>query len=169
MENNLIVLDQRLAAQSRRADLICRLEQFDKSLSDDECLAAVAILNIDGKTADLDQAAAAARSIMNFFPRSDVADPNAYALGMAAIMSEYPQEVIARITDPRTGIVRRLKFLPRLAEIAEACDEEIKRRKTLRAKAICVMWYRDRKSENDHDSYSRQQKRLDAYLSASAA
>jgi hypothetical protein len=107
---------------------------------------------------------------MNFFPRSDVADPNAYALGMAAILSEYPQEVIARITDPRTGIVRRLKFLPRLAEIAEACDEEIKRRKNLRARAICVMWYRDRKSENDSDSYRRQQKRLDAYLlSASAA
>ena len=68
------------------------------------------------------------------------------------MLSEYPQEIIARVTDPRTGLARRLRFLPTVAEVADACEvemvpyrrrwrEELKRRedeqeRALRARAL---------------------------------
>lgn len=44
---------------------------------------------------------------------------------MAAILSEYPQEVVDFVCDPRTGLPRTLKWLPTIAEIAEACDVRV--------------------------------------------
>jgi len=37
-------------------------------------------------------------------------------------LADYEPDVIQRVTDPRTGIPRRLKFMPNPAEVAEACD-----------------------------------------------
>ena len=41
---------------------------------------------------------------------------------MTAILAEYPKEVIRYVTDPRTGIPRKSKFMPNPAEVSEACD-----------------------------------------------
>lgn len=41
------------------------------------------------------------------------------------MLAEYPAEVVDYVCDPRTGIPRRLKWLPTVAEIAEACDERV--------------------------------------------
>jgi hypothetical protein len=38
------------------------------------------------------------------------------------ILAQYPDDVIDYVTDPRTGIQRRCKFPPTIAEIIEACD-----------------------------------------------
>jgi hypothetical protein len=41
---------------------------------------------------------------------------------VTAVLSEYEPEIIDWVCDPRTGLPRRLKWLPTVAEIAEACD-----------------------------------------------
>jgi hypothetical protein len=119
-------------------------------LTDDECLVVVKALDADSAPVGIDYASKAATAIMRFYPKNDAQDPEAYMLAMAAIMSEYPRGVLDLIKDPRTGIARRLKFLPRLAEIAEACDYEMERRKALRLNAGYVMWHRHRSSDRDY-------------------
>jgi len=89
-------------------------------------------------------------AIMRFYPRNEVQNPIEYASGMSSVMGEYPSGVVDIVSDPRTGIVRRQKFIPRIAEIAEACDKEMKRRKALRLNAAYVMWWRHRSSADDH-------------------
>ncbi len=42
------------------------------------------------------------------------------------MLADYPQEVIEEVTDPRTGLARVLKFLPAIAEIAEACEARMR-------------------------------------------
>ncbi len=52
-------------------------------------------------------------------------------MSLGLILEQYPDEVIKFVTDPRTGIQRRSKWPPSIAEIVEACDEcatNIKRR-----------------------------------------
>jgi hypothetical protein len=132
-------------------DLLCRLDQFDITLTDEECRAAVAALG-DDVPASLDQASSAVRSIMRVHPRTDVDDAEAYALAAAAILSEYPADVLIRVSDPRTGIVRRVKFLPRLAELAEACDAEISRRHRMRCNAAAITWQRTRQDAKDYNA-----------------
>ena len=124
-----------------QADLLSRLDRYDVTLTDKECNSAVALLG-DDTPASLDQASSAVRSIMRVHARTDVDDPAAYAMAAAAILSEYPVGVLLRVSDPRTGIVRRVKFLPRLAELAEACDAEMARRARLRQNAELMIKYR---------------------------
>jgi hypothetical protein len=133
--------------------LLSRLDRFDKSLTDEECAIAVAGFNSDQQSAGMEYASEKAKAITKVHPRADVDDPHAYGMAITAIMSEYPRGVLDRVADPRTGIVRRIKFLPRPAEIAEACDAEMKRRASLRGTAIMIMWERRRRSPNDFASY----------------
>lgn len=56
----------------------------------------------------------------------DANDPETYTAAVAAVLAEYPPEVVRLVTDPRTGIARTLKFLPSVAEVAGACDAAAK-------------------------------------------
>lgn len=47
-------------------------------------------------------------------------------MAIAAILAEYPRDVILRVTDPRTGIPRKMKFMPNPAELAEECDAAVR-------------------------------------------
>ena len=60
------------------------------------------------------------------YRKGDANDPETYTLAIAAILADYDREVITRVTDPRTGIPRKLKFMPNPAEVAEACEAEKK-------------------------------------------
>lgn len=71
-----------------------------------------------------DFAVSRARMLIGLYRRQDVIDPETYIAGLAAVLAEYPESVIEFVTDPRTGIARRLKWLPSIAEVAEACDRE---------------------------------------------
>jgi hypothetical protein len=53
---------------------------------------------------------------------SDAGDPEVYLAGAAAILSEYPDEVLDKICDPRTG-TKVLKAYPTLHDIRAACQE----------------------------------------------
>jgi len=44
---------------------------------------------------------------------------------LGAVLEQYPNDVIAYITDPRTGVQRHHKWPPMISEIVEACDDRI--------------------------------------------
>lgn len=44
---------------------------------------------------------------------------------LGAILERYPDEVVEYVTDPMTGIQRKVKFPPSIAEVVEACDERV--------------------------------------------
>lgn len=62
--------------------------------------------------------------IFSAYRRDDFADPEGFVLQLGAVLERYADEVIHTVTDPRTGIQRRSKFPPSIAEIVEACEAE---------------------------------------------
>ncbi len=66
---------------------------------------------------------AAARRIFSAYRKDDYADPDGFVVQLGVILEAYPPTVIDYISHPRTGIQRRCKFPPSLAEITEACDD----------------------------------------------
>lgn len=68
-------------------------------------------------------AAERARILFGCYRKGEANDPEIYTAATTAILAEYSAEVIQRVTDPRTGIPRKLKFMPNPAEVAEACDQ----------------------------------------------
>ena len=87
-------------------------------------------------------AAERTRLLFGCYRRGDANDPEIYTAAVAAVLAEYEPDVITRVTDPRTGLPRKTKFLPNPAEVAEACDEA---RKVLKAEdaAIRSGWHWD--------------------------
>jgi hypothetical protein len=68
------------------------------------------------------QASLKAGQLFGCYRKGDANDPDIYVAGVAAVLSEYPAEVVDHVCDPRTGLPRKLKWLP---AIAEACDERL--------------------------------------------
>lgn len=56
------------------------------------------------------------------YRKGDANDPETYTAAITVILAEYAPEVVQRVTDPRTGIARKLKFLPTVAELSEECE-----------------------------------------------
>lgn len=44
---------------------------------------------------------------------------------LGVVLEDYPDEVIIAVTSPRTGLQRRIKFPPTIAEVVEACQAEM--------------------------------------------
>lgn len=59
------------------------------------------------------------------FRKGDANDPEIYTAAVASVLADYEPDVIVRVTDPRTGLPRKTKFLPNPAEVGEACDEAL--------------------------------------------
>lgn len=60
--------------------------------------------------------------MLSCYRRDDTHNPEIYSAAIAAIMGEYSEHVVAYVTDPRTGLPSRQKFLPNVAEVREALD-----------------------------------------------
>lgn len=58
------------------------------------------------------------------YRRDEAHDPETYTAAIAAVLAEYSQFVVDRVTDPRTGIATTCKFLPTVAELTDACKAE---------------------------------------------
>lgn len=52
-------------------------------------------------------------------------EPTIYIAALAAILSEYPLEVVEYVTDPRTGLASTHKWIPEPAEVREACEAQV--------------------------------------------
>lgn len=57
------------------------------------------------------------------YRKGEANDPATYVAAITLILAEYEPDVIERVTDPRTGIPRQMKFMPNPAEVATACEE----------------------------------------------
>jgi hypothetical protein len=71
---------------------------------------------------DLEFAAERARLLIGCYRRDDVADPQVFGRAIVAVLMRYPEEVVVSVTEPATGLPSRLKWLPSIAEIVDACD-----------------------------------------------
>jgi hypothetical protein len=66
------------------------------------------------------------RVMFGCYRKGDANDPDTYTAAVAAILAEYPVEVIKAVTDPRTGLPRKVSWLPTVKEVSDACDTEKK-------------------------------------------
>lgn len=66
-------------------------------------------------------AAAATKRILGFYPDIPASDPKSFAAGLAALLSTYPAPVVARAVDPRGGVPAHVEFL-NLAKIKKLLD-----------------------------------------------
>jgi len=57
------------------------------------------------------------------YRKDDYADPGGFVVQLGTVLEGYPEWVVARVTDPRTGIQSKQKFPPSIAEVVSACEE----------------------------------------------
>lgn len=57
------------------------------------------------------------------YRKAEASEPEIYAAATSAVLSEYSQEVIDYITDPRTGLPSTSKWLPSVYEVRQACNQ----------------------------------------------
>lgn len=57
------------------------------------------------------------------FRKGDANDPKTYTASIAAVLAEYPEDVIRQATDPRTGLGSHLDWLPTVKEVRDFCCE----------------------------------------------
>jgi hypothetical protein len=70
-------------------------------------------------------ASQSARIVLGCYRNGDAADPEIYVRAVAAVLSAYPEKVVQRVADPRTGIAGQSKWLPTIAEMKHACEVEM--------------------------------------------
>ena len=75
-------------------------------------------------TCSRDEAFERAAVLMGCYRQGDCADPEVFATGAVAVLSHYPVEIVRKVTDPHSGLPGRLKWLPTIYEIREACEIE---------------------------------------------
>jgi hypothetical protein len=64
-----------------------------------------------------------AKLLLGCFRTGDATDPEVYTTAVVAVLADYPDDVIERVIDPRTGLPSRLNWLPTIAEIKSACED----------------------------------------------
>ena len=67
-------------------------------------------------------AAERTRLLFGCYRKGEANDPDTYTAAIAAILAEYPEQVIREVTDPRVGLPRKLSWLPTVKEVSDACD-----------------------------------------------
>ena len=72
-----------------------------------------------------------ARMVLSAYRKDDFSDPEGFIAQLGVVLEGYTDAVIRAVTDPRTGIQRRLKWPPSIAEMVEACDDEAARLETI--------------------------------------
>lgn len=81
-----------------------------------------------GPSTDQRQAKAAysaerARLLFGQFRKGDANDPQTYTASIAAVLAEYPDDIVRQATDPRTGLGAHLSWLPTVKEVHDFCRE----------------------------------------------
>lgn len=72
-------------------------------------------------------AASRAQLMFGCYRKGDANDPDTYTAAVAAVLTRYPPEVVAQVTDPRTGLPSRSDFLPTVKEVHDACELIVER------------------------------------------
>jgi hypothetical protein len=80
---------------------------------------------------DVETALQRAQILLGCYRRDDAADPETYGGAVAAVLAEYPPDIVQRVTDPRSGIPSRSQWLPTVKEVRDACEEIDQRRRAM--------------------------------------
>jgi hypothetical protein len=78
---------------------------------------------------DVETALQRAQILLGCYRKDDAADPETYAGAVAAVLAEYPPDIVQRVTDPRSGLPSKLQWLPSVKEVRDACEELDNRRR----------------------------------------
>ena len=60
------------------------------------------------------------------FRKGDAADPELFTAGWAVILSDYPEEAIRYVVDPRTGLPGQQSWLPTTFELRQALEKAMR-------------------------------------------
>lgn len=63
--------------------------------------------------------------MLGCFRRDDALDPETFSAAVAATLAEFPESVVRHVTNPVRGLPGKLKWLPSVAEVREACEAEM--------------------------------------------
>ena len=63
-----------------------------------------------------------AARLLGCYRTGDANDPQTYIAAVVTVLQQYPIQIIRAVTEPATGIASKLKWLPSIAEIKEACE-----------------------------------------------
>ncbi len=85
---------------------------------------------------DAETAVQRARLLAGCYRKDDAADPETYAGAVAAVLAEFPPDIVRRVTDPRTGLPSRSQWLPTVKEVHDACSELDQRERGIAAAAV---------------------------------
>lgn len=68
-----------------------------------------------------------ARIMLGCYRKGEANDPALYGKAVAALLSQYGQNVIYEVTNPLTGLPSKTDFMPTLKELKFACEQEAQR------------------------------------------
>jgi hypothetical protein len=75
-----------------------------------------------------DEAQHAAQNLIGLYPAREVHDMKTFLSGVTMLLAAYPVDFVRRVCSPVHGLPSKLKWLPTIAEIKAALDEERARR-----------------------------------------
>lgn len=101
-----------------------------------------------------------AERLVGFYPVRQITDPKAYAAGLTAVLAAFPIDMVRRVCDPVHGLPSRLKFIPTIAEVREALDQELDRRNRILANARWVLKEAERRKRQAEEDVEFQKNRL---------
>lgn len=78
------------------------------------------------------EAAKYAKLLLGCYRTGDANDPEVYTAAVIAVLADYPSDVMAEVTDPRSGLPGKVRWLPTVQEIRVACEEIHGRREQMR-------------------------------------
>lgn len=116
-----------LNLEARMAQEIEKTSQTNTSVISQPCGTVAEAVKTLGRFPKLgqDRASTATSLFLGQWPSQKPNDAATYIAGVVALLSEYPAEVVAIVTDPRRGLATRCKFIPTLAEIRESLESEM--------------------------------------------
>lgn len=63
--------------------------------------------------------------MLGSYPNGKPSDPETYIASIVAVLVNYPEEIVERVTDTVNGLPRTSEFFPSVAKVAAACDKEM--------------------------------------------
>lgn len=62
-------------------------------------------------------------TLFGCYRKAEASEPDLYLAAAQRVLQRYPEDVVRAICDPVDGLPSKLKFLPSIAEIKEACEK----------------------------------------------
>ena len=79
-----------------------------------------------------------AQLMLSCYRRDDAHDPAIYLRAVVSVLMKHPSEVVMAVTEPASGIPSKVKWLPSVAEVVDACEAEAGYRERLGLGGHCL-------------------------------